>query len=251
MRALITNDDGVGSEGLAALTEVALAAGLDVTVAAPHEERSGAGAMLSALEDDGRLLIDRTTVAGTGALSVRASPAMIVFVAVRGAFGEPPDIVLSGINHGPNTGQAVLHSGTVGAGLTAVSQGLPALAVSLTGAYPTHFDTARTAAAQALGWFRKHLDTPYVLNINVPDVPPDRLKGLKPATLAHFGAVQAEIGEVGEGFVTATFREIGDRPGPGTDVSLLDEGWATATALRPPIVADAVDLTGISDEGRT
>ncbi|MCE0537176.1 5'/3'-nucleotidase SurE [Kineosporia rhizophila] len=245
MRALITNDDGVSSEGIRTLTEAALAAGLDVTVAAPHEERSGASAMLSALEDDGRLLIDRTTVAGTEALAVHASPAMIVFVAVRGAFGEPPDIILSGVNHGPNTGQAVLHSGTVGAGLTAVSQGRAALAVSLIGSRPTRFDTARAATDQALAWFLENCENPYVLNINVPDIPPEQLRGLKPASLASFGAVQAEIGEIGEGFVTATFHEIGDEPEPGTDVALLREGWATATALRPPIVADAVNLTGL------
>ncbi|GAB3254188.1 5'/3'-nucleotidase SurE [Kineosporia babensis] len=248
MRALITNDDGVGSDGIRTLTEAALAAGLEVTVAAPHEERSGASAMLSALGNDGRLLIDHTTVAGVPALGVHASPAMIVFVAVRGAFGDPPDIVLSGVNHGPNAGQAVLHSGTVGAGLTAASQGLPALAVSLTGGTPTHFDTARAVADRALTWFLADLGTPYVLNINVPDIPRAQLKGLKPAALAAFGAVQADIGEAGEGFVTTTFHEIADDAEPGTDVALLREGWATATALRPPIASDAVDLTGIDKE---
>ncbi|GLY29971.1 5'/3'-nucleotidase SurE [Kineosporia sp. NBRC 101731] len=245
MRALITNDDGVASDGITTLTQAALAAGLDVTVAAPHEERSGASAMLSVLEEGGKLLTERATVAGIPALGVHASPAMIVFVAVRGAFGEPPDIVLSGVNHGPNTGQAVLHSGTVGAALTAVSQGLPALAVSLIGSRPVHFDTARVATDRALGWFLQHLATPYVLNVNVPDIPPGQLRGLRPAGLAAFGAVQAEIGERGEGFVTATFQEIADEPAPGTDVALLQEGWATATALRPPIASDAVDLSGI------
>lgn len=248
MRALITNDDGVGSEGIRTLTEAALAAGLEVTVAAPHEERSGASAMLSALEDDGKLLIDHTTVAGIEALGVHASPAMIVFVAVRGAFGPPPDVILSGVNHGPNTGQAVLHSGTVGAALTGVSQGRPGLAVSLIGSRPTRFDTARIATDQALAWFLEHLDEEYVLNLNVPDIPPEQLRGLKTATLASFGAVQAEIGEPGEDFVTATFHEIGEDPGAGTDVALLREGWATATALHPPIAADAVDLTGIEKE---
>jgi 5'-nucleotidase len=77
----------------------------------------------------------------------------------------------------------------------------------------------------------------------VPDIPPGQLRGLRPASLAAFGAVQAEIGERGEGFVTATFQEIADEPEPGTDVALLQEGWATA--LRPPIASDAVDLTGI------
>ncbi|GAB6898279.1 5'/3'-nucleotidase SurE [Kineosporia succinea] len=249
-RALITNDDGVSSEGIRTLTEAALAAGLEVTVAAPHQERSGASAMLSVLEDDGRLLTERTTVAGVPALGVHASPAMIVFVAVRGAFGDPPDIVLSGVNHGPNTGQAVLHSGTVGAGLTAVSQGLPAIAVSLIGGSPRWFETARTVTDRALSWFLEHRDTPYVLNVNVPDIPPGELRGIRPARLAAFGAVSAEIGEIGEGYVTATFQEIQDEPEPGTDVALLREGWATATALRPPITAEAVSLEGIQEPGR-
>jgi 5'-nucleotidase len=105
MRALITNDDDVQSHGLNTLTRVAVAAGLDVTVAAPHEERSGSSAALSALEENGRLLVSDHPLEGLGGVSVlavHASPAMIVFAAARGAFGDPPDVVLSGINHGPN-----------------------------------------------------------------------------------------------------------------------------------------------------
>jgi 5'-nucleotidase len=80
------------------------------------------------------------------------------------------------------------------------------------------------------------LDHPHenVLNVNVPDVPPDRLRGLRPARLADFGAVQADIGETGEGFVAMTFSEVEADPAPDTDVALLREGWATVTALRAP-----------------
>jgi 5'-nucleotidase len=245
MRALITNDDGVHSLGIRTLTEAALAAGLEVTVAAPHEERSGAGTALSALETGGRLRVDRARVADTEALAVHASPSMIVFVALRGAFGDPPDIVLSGINHGPNTGQAVLHSGTVGAALTAVSQGVPAMAVSLAGSRPTEWQTARAAVDSALAWFVDHADTPFALNVNVPDIEPDRLRGLAVAELAGFGAVQAEIGERGEGFVTMTFAEVDSEAGPETDVGLLRDGWATATALVPPVEASGIDLSSL------
>jgi 5'-nucleotidase len=255
MRALITNDDGVGSQGIRTLTDAAVAAGLDVIVAAPHQERSGSSAALSALEEDGRLLVDRVGVGGLDALAVHASPAMVVFVAVRGAFGPVPDIVLSGVNHGPNTGQAVLHSGTVGAAFTAASHGVPALAISMAGEVPTHWPTARVVSDLALSWFVDDVeqradatDHPFLLNVNVPDVPPEQLRGMKEADLAGFGAVQAEIGERGEGYVTMTFAQIDAEADPGTDVAFLSEGWATATALRPPIAASSIDLSSLQTE---
>lgn len=249
MRALITNDDGVDTIGIQTLARVAVAKGLQVSVAAPHQERSGSSAALSALEEDGRLVVERRNLAGledVTALAVHATPALIVFTAVRGAFGDPPDVVLSGVNHGPNTGMAVLHSGTVGAGLTACSQGRPALAVSLATASATRWDTAGLAASRALDWFVEHASEPYVLNVNVPDVPPEQLRGLRQAQLASFGAVQANIGERNRGYVTMRFEEIEDEPAPDTDVALLRQGWATATALQPPGICDAIDLTTVS-----
>jgi 5'-nucleotidase len=253
MRALITNDDGVQSAGIRTLTQVAVAMGLDVTVAAPATERSGSSAALSALREGRRLLVEEFRmqgVDGVRVLAVEASPAMIAFTGTRGAFGEPPDIVLSGINHGPNTGQAVLHSGTVGAALTAVSQGVPAMAISMaTARTPDRWDTATQVAEHAVGWFLGNIDNiparPYVLNINVPDVPPDALRGIRPATLASFGAVQAHVGERGSGYVTMTLQEVPDEPAPGTDVALLREGWATATAVSAPVEDADVDLSTI------
>lgn len=246
MRALITNDDGIDSRGIHTLTRVALSAGLEVTVAAPHAERSGSSAALSALGEGGRLLVERHELDGfdgVPALAVQASPAMIVFTAARGAFGEPPEIVLSGINHGPNTGRAILHSGTVGAALTAAAHDLPALAVSLATDRPTHWDTGAQVAAHALDWFLAKVHQPYVLNVNVPDIPPDRLRGLRAGGLAGFGAVQANIGERGQGFVAMTLEIIDDAPEPDTDVALLRQGYASATVLQAPCESRAIDLS--------
>ena len=134
MRALITNDDGIDSAGLRTLAQVAVAAGLKVTIAAPDGERSGTSAAMSGLAAGGRLLVADRTLDGLDdvpTVAVQASPAMIVFVGSHGAFGPPPDIVLAGINRGPNIGRAILHSGTVGAALTGASAGLPSMAVSL------------------------------------------------------------------------------------------------------------------------
>jgi 5'-nucleotidase len=246
MRALITNDDGIQSRGIHTLARVALAAGLDVTVAAPHTERSGSSAALSALEEGGRLLVERRGLEGLDgvtALAVQASPAMIVFTACRGAFGDPPDVVLSGINHGPNTGQAILHSGTVGAALTAASHNRPALAVSLASDRPSQWRTAEVVATQALGWFIQNVDRPVVLNVNVPNIPADQLRGLRRAGLASFGAVQANIGERGHGYVTMTFEVIDDVPEPDTDVALLRDGYASATLLQAPCETHVLDIS--------
>jgi 5'-nucleotidase len=116
-RVLITNDDGIEAPGLAALAFVARRAGFDVVVAAPSQEMSGMSAALKVERTDGKLPL-RRTAAG---FAVDGTPASIVGLAARGAFGEPPDVVLSGINRGANVGIGILHSGTVGAVLTAAN----------------------------------------------------------------------------------------------------------------------------------
>src|SRR5690606_33742122 len=128
--ALITNDDGIDATGLRVLADCAIHAGLEVVVAAPSWDSSGAGASLTAVEDDGRVVLREAELAGvTGrCISIDAAPAFIVRSAMSGAFGARPDVVLSGVNHGPNTGHAVLHSGTVGAALTAATHGVPTAA---------------------------------------------------------------------------------------------------------------------------
>lgn len=248
MRALITNDDGIGSPGLSTLASVAAEEGLDVVVAAPHEERSGASASLVATRSDGRLLLQRVDdrgLKGLTAFAVEASPAYITWAAVRGAFGDPPDVVLSGVNKGPNTGHAVLHSGTVGAALTASAHGLPAMAASVSAPDPTHWDTAAEVVRKALAWLLAHEPRRVVLNVNVPDVPLAELRGIASAPLASFGAVQADIAEVGEGFITLTFSEIDVSTEPESDAALQTRGWATVTALAGVCAAPDFRLDGL------
>jgi 5'-nucleotidase len=252
VRALVTNDDGIDSTGLRTLVAAAVEAGLDVVVAAPHTEYSGSSASLTALEADGRLVVHKRELldfAEVPAHGVEATPAFIVIAAAHGAFGARPDIVLSGVNHGPNTGHAVLHSGTVGATLTAATHGIPGLAVSLASAAPSQWATAGSVARQALSWMLQADLGTVVLNVNVPDVPPDRLRGLRPAGLASFGAVQTEVAETGEGFVTMTFAEVDAELEADTDAALLVDGWATATALRAPCHAADVDLSSLAPTG--
>ena len=237
-RALVTNDDGITSQGISALARVALEAGLEVIVAAPHEEASGSSASLRAVEAEGRILVEEHPLSGlpdVPAYGVRAAPGFIALIGARGAFGPPPDVVLSGVNRGVNTGHAILHSGTVGAAFTAATQGCPALAVSLAVSdhdSELHWETAADVAARALPAVLQD-DQSLVLNVNVPNVEPASLRGLGRGRLASFGAVQTNVAEVGRGYVRISVAEPEDEMERGTDAWLVAHGYASLTALHP------------------
>lgn len=245
MRALITNDDGIGSAGLGVLARVARAAGMDTTVVAPAHEFSGASAaLIGATEVTNRFAVEEVRAPGVPddvpCLAVAAAPALITFLAAYDGFGPRPDVVLSGVNRGPNTGFAVLHSGTVGAALSAATHGIRALAVSTWASDPEHWDTAEAVAAHVLPWVLEH-EPGAVLNVNVPDVPPERLRGVRTAPLAAFGAVQATI-ERGDTDLTVTYQGIDATEDPESDAGLVTAGWATLTLLRSPWAVTDVDL---------
>lgn len=242
-RALITNDDGIGSEGVRQLALAVAAAGLEVVVAAPAEESSGSSAALSAVQADGRIVIERRRLDGldeVNVFAVRALPGFIALLASRGAFGPKPDLVISGINKGANTGHAVLHSGTVGAALTGRTYGSRAMAASLAIDLETsqdpdatlHWPTAARLAGLCLPLLLDSNEG-YVLNLNVPNLPIDRLRGVRPARLAPFGAVQTNVVEVGEGYVQLTVADIEPTDDQDTDAALLAAGYATVTLLDP------------------
>lgn len=239
MRVLVTNDDGIDSPGLAVLAHAGIAVGAEVLVAAPARNSSGASAALLGAEHDGRLVVDPVAAPGlpegVPSFAVRAAPALIAFVAAHGGFGPVPDLVLSGVNRGANTGHAVLHSGTVGAALSASTHGIRGLAVSLADARPRHWATAGRYTEHVLRWL---LDRPWradrVVNLNVPDLPPEQIRGLRSAPLASFGAVQARIREVEHGNLLLTYQEYSATREQETDAGLLAHGWATVTMLHAP-----------------
>ena len=246
-RALVTNDDGIDSPGLHALAAAARDAGLDVIVAAPSEESSGAGAALTAVRREGRTVVTRREIPGQPGLAawaVDAQPGHIVVAALNGWFDPAPDVVLSGINLGANVGRAVLHSGTVGAALTAGISDARGLAVSLAvGLHPTgepHWDSAAAVLPPVLDLL---LDSPEgtVLSLNVPDLPAADLGSLRHAALAHGGTVQARVDEIRDGDLLLGEIEVSDEPEEGTDSALLLAGHPTLTALRS-VQADDGDL---------
>jgi 5'/3'-nucleotidase len=250
-RVVVTNDDGIASEGLRFLAAAAAEAGLDVVVAAPDREASGSSAAMTPVGADGHVIIERrafTGLAETRAYAVRARPAFIAFTAVRGAFGPPPALLLSGINRGPNTGKAVLHSGTVGAAMTAATASVPAAAFSLDlrsprqdGGNGEHWETASAVARRILP--RLHNLRPgVVLNVNVPNVPSGRLRGIRRGTLAPVGAVQVSVAESAAGHRHVTMAETAEPPAPGTDSALLAAGYASVTPLHAVCELPGEDL---------
>jgi 5'-nucleotidase len=256
MRVLVTNDDGVRACGLAVLARALGDAGHDVLVAAPLDEASGAGAGVGPLHTfrEG-IHVEKVEVPGlegVETLGVEALPALIVIAASFGAFGKAPDLVVSGINPGRNIGRSVLHSGTVGAALTAAHFGLRGLAVSVQSAGAvegpgvTHYSTAATlATALAPGVAAAPQRT--VLNCNVPNVPLERLRGLRPAHLAVSGLIRTALVDEGGAHVQLDLGFVEPPPDDESDEALTAAGYATLTPLQGvtederPEVRDLVD----------
>ncbi|GAB3616981.1 5'/3'-nucleotidase SurE [Okibacterium endophyticum] len=236
MRTLITNDDGIDSPGLLRLAYSAVEAGLDVVVAAPESERSGSGAAITATESDGGILVERRHLEGLDGIdcfAVHAAPALIALVAGHGAFGDPPDLVLSGVNRGVNLGRVVLHSGTVGAAVTAGVNGKRGLAVSLDVGPKTPEPRWSVAARLAQELVPLLLDQPQgtVFNLNVPQCDSDRMPELRAATLASFGIVQTTMAERHDKRIRLSVADPSDPLEPGSDAQLLEEGFATVSSI--------------------
>ncbi|MFC9971510.1 5'/3'-nucleotidase SurE [Spirillospora sp. NPDC127200] len=234
-RVLVTNDDGIDSPGLHCLARTARDCGLEVVVAAPREEASGSGAGLTAVRREGRVAAEPRELPdldGVPAYAVAAAPGYIALVGVNGAFGDPPDLVLSGINLGANAGHAVLHSGTVGAVLTARTNGVAGLAVSLDVGPDPRWDTAAAVAAEVLTSLLA-VDAPVAVNLNVPNLPFPQVRPLRLAPLASFGAVQTMIAEHGQGFLRTAVEAVDPSGEPDSDAGLLARGHATVTFLEP------------------
>ena len=233
MHLLLTNDDGIEADGLHVLARHLVEAGHDLIVAAPDTDASGSGAALGVFHADAHIDVKRVALprCDAPAWAVSGPPGLCTLAARLGAFGPPPDIVVSGINAGLNTGRAILHSGTVGAALTAQNFGAKGLAVSVEASSPWRWDTAATIALEVLDLL---VDAPprSVLNVNVPALSRADVKGVRWARLAAFGAVRAAISSVeSDGQLQIELRATNETLPPDTDTALCEAGFATLTTL--------------------
>ena len=173
MRILLSNDDGYFAPGLS-LLEQALSRRADVTVVAPERDRSGAS---NSLTLDRPLTVKRSH---DGYYFVNGTPTDCVHLAVTGLLDGLPDIVVSGINHGANMGDDTIYSGTVAAATEGFLLGIPSIAISLVAEGRGHYDTAARVAVDLVERFRaRPLEQAVLLNVNVPDVPYDELRGVQ------------------------------------------------------------------------
>ena len=184
VKILVTNDDGMHSRGLWAVAE-ALAEVGDVTIVAPDREQSGVGTSVTIRRAIrlNRLPRHRNLTA----YSLEGTPGDCVLSAIGGLMGEGIDLLVSGINEGANVGDNILVSGTVGAALQGYFHGIPSIAISVDEIHrPEVAAAARTAAilARAIqdGGFGSE---PVLLNVNLPNLPVERLKGAAITEMAH------------------------------------------------------------------
>jgi 5'-nucleotidase len=235
MRILVTNDDGIGAPGLAALVGRLVAAGPDVGVAAPSSERSGSGTSLGGACDGTPITItDHVLPAAPSvpAVGIDGPPGLAVLAACVGALGDAPDAVISGINAGPNTGRSLLFSGTVGGALTGAMLGRSAMAVSCGFLPDARFDTAAEIACAAVPLLARADMRGTVLNLNVPDVDLAQIKGVENGPLGQRGRIRYSIERTGS---QLTVRPYLTDPGDlehGSDAGLLHAGYVSATLLR-------------------
>ena len=230
-RVIVTNDDGVGSPGIRVLA-AALARHYDVVVAAPAADMSGSGTGIGRFDMGAGVELTPVEMDGvSAAFSIDGPPGLAVTAAALGAFGRPPDLVVSGINAGINTGHSIIHSGTVGAALTARTFKIKGLAVSLAQSDPWQWDTALGYALSAAEWLLARPQTQYVLNLNVPGVPSDEVRGVHWADLDEFGYIRVATADVADRRLQFVVGSRENRSDPGSDTVLCLEGFVTLTPL--------------------
>ncbi len=235
MKILVSNDDGVNAQGLHCLSEAMCSLG-NVVIVAPDRNRSGASNSLT-LENPIRV----ETLEEGKRYSVKGTPTDCVHFAVNKLLDPWPDIVVSGINHGANLGDDVIYSGTVAAATEGRHMGLPAVAVSLVG--DTHFASAAHYACLLVSRLRTHpLPSDQILNVNVPDLPLEQIKGIKVTRLGnrHRGEKMLVMQDP-RGKPVYWIGPPGEKQdaGEGTDFHAIEHGFVSITPLQVDMTAYA------------
>lgn len=230
MRILLSNDDGYFAPGLAALAATLAERGHDITVVAPERDRSGAS---NSLTLDRPLMVRRTP---SGFHYVNGTPTDCVHLAVTGLLPDLPEMVISGINHGANMGDDTVYSGTVAAATEGFLLGLPSVAVSLTHMQQENFQTAADFVADLAARFATRPVPEHVLlNVNVPDLPADRIQGVEVTRLGRRHKAQDTVRTVNPRNQTMYWvGAAGDAQdaGPGTDFHAVANGRISITPLQ-------------------
>ena len=240
MNILVTNDDGIASPALAQLRRVLQPFG-KVTVIAPDRNQS---AMSQALTLHRPLRLHEV---GEDTYSLDGTPTDCVLFAFHGQLTTRPDLVVSGINHGPNMGEDVFYSGTVAAAIEGVLQGVPGIAASLVTRKPTDFveaaDVVGNLVRQTL---ERGLDKRMLLNINIPFRPMTEWRGVRVTRLGsrvYDDTLVRKVDPRGRDYFWIGGEDPVWKPEDGTDFHAVDAGWVSVT----PMKLDLTDATRCAD----
>jgi len=240
MRILLSNDDGVFAKGLATLARH-LQPLAEITVVAPERDRS---AVSNSLTLDLPLRINKQE---NGFYAVNGTPADAVHLALTGYLQELPNMIIAGINSNANLGDDVLYSGTVAAAMEGRFLGFPAVAISMACPRPEalHYDSGGRVAALL---FQQLLALPLpkdtLLNVNVPDLPFDEIKGIMVTRLGHRHMAENVIeSQDAQGKRIYWIGPAGAEQdaGPGTDFHAINQGYVSIT----PIKTDLTDYSAL------
>ena len=233
MRILLSNDDGYLAPGLAILAKRLAKLG-ELSVVAPDRNRSAASNSLTLSRPLNAQMADN------GFYKVDGTPTDCVHLAITGLLSTEPDIVISGPNDGPNMGDDVLYSGTVAAATEGRFLGLPAIAVSMGSFDPQHFESACWAIDKLIARLQNQpLTEDTILNVNVPDLPIDQIKGFKSTRLGNrhkSSGVIKQVNPRGESVYWVGPPGEAQDAGEGTDFYAVKQGFISVTPLQ-------IDLT--------
>jgi 5'-nucleotidase len=239
MRILVSNDDGYLAPGLHALAEALKRFG-DVTVVAPEQNCSGAS---NSLTLNRPLTVNR---GANGYLYMNGTPTDCVHVALTGLLDAQPDLVVSGINNGQNMGDDTIYSGTVAAAMEGYLFGLPSIAFSHVDKGHEHLDAAARVAADLVERFeRRRLAGPFLLNVNIPNLPYEQLRQMRCTRLGKRHQAEPVIRQTsprGETIYWVGSAGEARLAGPGTDFHAAASGMVSITPLQ-------IDLTHVDQMG--
>ncbi|HLJ61246.1 MAG TPA: 5'/3'-nucleotidase SurE [bacterium] len=243
MRVLLTNDDGITSPGLAALAR-AVCRVAETYVVAPEHERSAASHAITLHKP---LRATRASIRDVDvtAWATNGTPADCVVLAVLDLMGTPPDIVVSGINVGANLGMDLIYSGTVSGAVEAALFGIPSVAISVGAFREIHWEPAAAFAATLVGELsRRGLPRDTFLNVNVPNLPADELRGVeitRQGTRRYVSRLEKRSDPRGRDYYWLTGSAADEGSAEGTDVRAVAEGRISVTPLRLDMTHDELD----------
>ncbi|WP_028117045.1 5'/3'-nucleotidase SurE [Ferrimonas senticii] len=234
MRILVSNDDGVHAPGIKALSD-ALATIAEVITVAPDRNCSGASNALTLTNPLRAQQLDN------GFYQINGTPSDCVLVGIRSLMTEEPDLVVSGINAGANLGDDTIYSGTVAAAMEGRHLGFPTIAISLCGRELVHYDSAAAIAVNVVkGLLNKPLPQDRILNINVPDLPLEQIRGIKVTRLGARHAAEEMLtmqDPAGRDVYWIGPPGAQQDAGPGTDFDAIANGYVSITPLKVDLTA--------------